>query len=78
MQIRGFCLAIEKIDLSFPAGFHIFLLGKVRRSDMIEFQSIKGVVTKMIEDWILLSVHILCHVPATGLYMLTLLQLTDK
>lgn len=68
VQFRGFSLASEKIDLSFPAGFHTLLRGNVRQSDIIGFQSVKGMVTKVIVDWILHSVY----VPATGLYMLTL------
>lgn len=47
---RGVSVAIERIDLGFPAGFHALLQGNVRQSDIIEFQSVKGMVTKVIVD----------------------------
>ena len=45
VQFRGFSLVGEKIDLSFPAGFYTLLLGYMRQSDRIGFQSVKGMVT---------------------------------
>lgn len=39
----------EKIDLSFPVGFNTLLLRYMRRSDIIEFQSVRGMVTKMLD-----------------------------
>lgn len=68
VQFRGFSLAIEKIDLSFPAGFHTLLLGNVRQSDVIGFQSVKGMVTKVmtgcyIQSMFLLLVFTCLHFP---------------
>lgn len=43
VQSRGFSLVSKKIDLSFPTGHHMLLLGYMRPSDVIQFQSVKGI-----------------------------------
>lgn len=79
VQFRGFSLVGEKIDPSFPAGFHTLLLGNARQSDMIEFQS-KVWLQKRSICWLdIHSVHVRCHVAAAaGLYMPTLSTLAHS
>lgn len=40
----------EKIDRSFPVGFNTLLLGYLRPSEMIEFQSVGVMVTTMFDQ----------------------------
>lgn len=81
VQFRGFSLVGEKIDRRFPVGFHRLLLGYMRPSDTIGFQSVKVWLQKWLICWLDIpaypyTVHCSCywslyayifHISITGL-----------